>query len=321
MHHSSSRALVFVFVLVGLVMSPSRAVAEDDDRAAAQALYDEALADMDRSDFAVARKKLEEVVQRVPEAGGAKVTLAECYESLGLLASAWSMYQVAATLAVEQGQSARAEKAQARIAALEPRLAKVRIEVPPDVAAIDGLAIARDALPVGRKDWGQFIPIDVGEHDVTASAPGYASFRKRFEITQDGQSVTVKVAFAAVRTAQPNPPKPKIAARAGPEGERGWQMPLGVTALAVGGAGIVVGAVMGGLSISRRESSPDAQGDVDLRQEGLTFGNVSIATLIPGVVLAVGGIILMVTAPSTAAEQTAFEIDVSPEGLSLAGSF
>jgi hypothetical protein len=238
---------------------------------------------------------------------------------------------------VEQGQSARAEKAQARIAALEPRLAKVRIEVPADVAAIDGLAIAHDAVAMGREDWGKFVPVDVGKHDVTASAPGHDSFRKRFEITKDGQSVTVKVEFATAKAVQPNAPKPTASLVDKPDGERSWQMPLGIAALAVGGAGIVLGAVMGGLAISRKNASNEEGGcnddaaedadvcskpeGVELREEGMTFGNVSTGAFVAGAVLAAGGVVLMVTAPSDDVEASALELRVSPGGMSLVGAF
>jgi hypothetical protein len=101
---------------VSLLLLAPPAVAQDD--AAAERLYEVATAAMDKGDYATACPKLEEVVRLVPDGIGAKLTLAECYEGAGRLASAWAVYGTARAVAAKAGQPDREKKAAAKERAL-----------------------------------------------------------------------------------------------------------------------------------------------------------------------------------------------------------
>jgi thioredoxin-like negative regulator of GroEL len=98
------------------------------DVAAAQALYDKAVEQMAAKSFAEACPKLEEVTRLMPEGLGAKLTLAECYEGQGKLASAWLQYALveAAAGRADQGERQRlaGERAAAPVASASGAVAK-----------------------------------------------------------------------------------------------------------------------------------------------------------------------------------------------------
>src|SRR5687767_9621195 len=112
-------------IILALALSPSVASAQSDDRQAAQALYERAVELMAQKAYADACPKLEEVTRLVPDGLGAKLTLAECWEGAGKLASAYVAYAQVETLAGRKGDADRQKLASERAAALKPRLAKV----------------------------------------------------------------------------------------------------------------------------------------------------------------------------------------------------
>lgn len=286
--------------------------------AAAQALYDKASAEMDVKNYASACPTLEEVTRLIPEGLGAKLTLAECYEGLGKLASAWSAYTLVEELAKKAGQDERARKAARKAAALLPGLATLTIQVPEEVRAIPGLAITHRQTPVGEAQWGTPLPVDAGEHEVEITAPGRKRATQRVTVAADGARVALVVkpleaeaspAPPAARAAVPPAPVPLTkAADAAPP--RPWQRPVGLVATTVGALGVGASAVLGGLALSRNGQSNadnhcfpnnrcDATG-LKLRDEARAFSSASIAALIAGGVVLGGGVVVLLTAPRAA---------------------
>src|SRR5690242_14919661 len=138
-----ARTLGILTLSLGL-LAPAFARAQPVDSrkaAAAQALYDQATSEMDAKRYATACPKLEEVTRLIPEGLGAKLTLGECYESQGRLASAWTQYTLVSASAVKAGQSERSQRAAAKAAAIEPRLARLSLDVPEATRTVSGLAI------------------------------------------------------------------------------------------------------------------------------------------------------------------------------------
>ena len=80
------------------------------------------------------------------EGVGARITLAECYEGWGKLASAWTQYVAAEAMATNANQEERAKKAAAKAAAIKPRLATLTIQVPETLRKTPGLAVQRDGV-------------------------------------------------------------------------------------------------------------------------------------------------------------------------------
>jgi hypothetical protein len=324
-----------IALAVALAAAPEMARADGmaEREAAAQALYDSATALMDARDYASACPKLEEVTNLVPEGLGARLTLAECYEGAGKLASAWTQYAIVAPRAARAGQQVRREKAEAKMAELGARVAKLTIVVDPSLTRLEGLEIARDGVTVGRAQWGEAVPIDGGEHLITARAPGKQPWSRPVTI-EDGGAVSVAL-DRLVDAPAPKPAKPREAAPAPPllpdKPARPWQAPLG---FAVGGLGLAsagVGFVFGGLAVGKQS---DASNECDrnlvctarglsLRRDGRTLGNASTGLLVVGGVLAATGVVLIATAPSSKprahADRASASLSIGLGTLSIAG--
>jgi hypothetical protein len=309
----------------------------------AQALYEQATSEMDAGSYASACPKLEEVTRLIPDGIGAKLTLARCYEKVGKLASAWAQYALVAAMAARPGQEERARTAKAKAESLKPRLAHVTVDVPEDVRAVPGLTITCDSAPVGAPQWGLPLPMDVGEHTLIVSAPGRTPWTAPFSIKEDGASISILVKSPLLdRPSAPPPERPQGAAPpptrprgapplperpqgAAPPPTRQFQRPLGVAAMALGGAGLVAGGVLGGLAISRWNESNDGHcglddrcDDVglDLRSDAVVFGDASTAAFIAGGVVLAAGVTLFATAPSRSAARARMSL---PEGGIVTG--
>jgi hypothetical protein len=323
------------------VVAPAQARGQvDPQRAlAAQALYEQATAEMDAGSYASACRKLEEVTKLVPEGLGAKLTLGQCYEALGKRASAWTQYAFVEAMAAKAGQEERSKEAGARAAALKPQLAMLAIEVPEEARSSPGLVITRDGVPVGEAQWGLAVPVDAGSHEVTATAPGRKPWKQTVDVPRDGEKLSVRVKALEV--------EPSVVSKGpGPVGDpatqRPWQRPLGIGVMALGGAGVAAGAVLGGLALSKNGASNrdnhcdaldrcDATG-IDLRKQAVGLGNGSTAAIVAGAVVLAGGVALFVTAPAAATKEErsgaapgagrwSARVELLPGGVRLKGSW
>ena len=129
---------------------PARAQGEGERAAAAQALFDEAMRLMKAEQTAAACPKLEES-QRLDPGMGTEFRLAECYEKVGKLASAWAKFVSVADSAAVARLSERETVARQRAQALVPRLSKLVISVPREVAATPGWRCSATASRSARR--------------------------------------------------------------------------------------------------------------------------------------------------------------------------
>lgn len=311
-------------VAVACLLAPAIAIAEPakgspEGAAAAQSLFAEARALMQKAAYAEACPKLEESL-RLDAGLGTQFNLADCNEHIGKIASAWAGFLDVAASAKASRQAEREKLARKRALALEPRLPKLVIEADAN-ANKEGLEIARDGNPVGAPSWGAAIAVDPGAHDVVASAPGKRSWRTVVQ-TFEGQTTRVAVprdlpvAVEATRSdaaparaaQQPTTVRqPVVTEFPEPIVEKpgSTQRTLGFVVGGVGLAGLAIGGGFGLSSLSKRS---DAEGHCNaddacdptglrLRDDALRAGNVAtIATIAGGAALA-GGILLVLTAP------------------------
>lgn len=329
-------------VIVGTVclVQNARAQSNDSDKvAAAQALYDEAVVAMDAKDYAKACPKLAEAVRLVPEGIGAKLTLAECFEASGKLASAWSQYAVAASMADRAGQKERAASASARANDLKGKLAYLTIEVPRTVSAIPKVSITRGDVQVGEGQWFTPLPIDVGTYEIVVTAPGYKQWMQQIVIAKDGESAKIRVEAPPIDQSEKAAEERKQAAKivfVEQAAKRPWQKPLGFALIGVGGASLVAGAVVGVLAIQKNSEANDGPcnakdictyAGVDLRHNAVALGNGSTIAVVVGGTLALGGVVLVATSQAKGKENNvlpsglAATIEVVPSGLRLRGTF
>ena len=308
-------------------------------RTVAEGLYDEADAAMARNDFTSACPKLEKVVQMVSPGIGAKLTLGECYEGSGKLASAWMSYTSAANAAFHAGQVERQREAQELADALKPRIAQLKILVPQPMQALPGLEIRRDGVLVESWKLGVALPMDKGIYSIVVTATDRQREQRTIEIKSDG--VTYSMAFTELRrvaAVEIVPPKP-VVERAG-ESVRSAPAPNPAPAPIMRRDEAPFVAATG---LERVESPSNAQRNIGGVMAGVGFisavvcaslgikalqtdGDVSIyktSALVTGVAgagLLTIGVALLATAPSTPQAPTA-RLAVGPRGVALHGTW
>ena len=166
-----------------------------DDKALATILFQEGRAMMAAGRVPEACLKLEES-QRLDPGGGTLLNLALCHEHEGRLARSWSEFIEAELVARGDGRGDREVEAASHVRALEPRLPRLPIVVPP-AAQVEGLEIERDGRAVGRGAWSTAIPVDGGEHVIRATALGREPFRTTVVIAAESDAKTVEIPVLA----------------------------------------------------------------------------------------------------------------------------
>src|SRR5579859_7001050 len=110
----STRRCLWALILGALAFPwPASAAPTACDKAAAQALFEDAIKLMANKSYDEACRKLEES-QRLDAAMGTRYQLAQCYEATGRIASAWAAFVEVADLAREAGQGSREKAARER---------------------------------------------------------------------------------------------------------------------------------------------------------------------------------------------------------------
>ncbi len=182
-----ARALGSALALVaalGVSSAPSVALAANP---AAEALFQDGKSLMEQGRYSEACPKLEES-RKLEYNMVTEFRLAECYEQIGKTASAWSAYTSVANKAAKTGEEEREQVARNRARALEPRLARLRIDV---ANPVDGMRVTQDGVEVGQGAWGSDVPVDPGEILITACAPGRQEWKQRVAVYRGYEQVTV----------------------------------------------------------------------------------------------------------------------------------
>ncbi|WP_437585719.1 hypothetical protein [Sorangium sp. So ce1000] len=315
------RAVALLSALAALAsLAPAARAAEPtrEERAAAVALFDEGRALMAAGKHAEACPKFAES-HAIDPGIGTLFNLSDCYERTGKIATAWIGFRDVAAASLSAGQMERERVARARAAALEPRLSRLQIVVPPE-AAIAGLGLTRDGVAVGRALWGTAVPLDPGEHRIAAAAPGHEPWEVKVTIDKPGVvSVTVPALERATEPGSASggasvtavaPPKVRPLP-SGPRSEQGGSVrkPLGIVGVGLGVVGLGVGTALGFTAKSTFDEATEGghcdeagrcvdQTGLDLRDDAVAKGNIGTVVFIAGAALAVGGAVLWITAPS-----------------------
>lgn len=318
LQHTRTRTSTFSLVLVvssltALCGVPAPAFA-DDKKAQAIELFDAARALTAQGRHPEACPKYEDS-QKLDPAIGTLFYWAECLEKTGRLASAFASYTEVAEQAGEAKMPDKEKYAGERAAALKIRLTRLLILVPEDVKSAPGLEIKRDGTVVGPSLWGTALPVDSGKHEISVSANGKRQWSSVVEAAGEGSTVTVTIpslkeepTVGPILSAAPSAAPSTVPVTAAESAQWGGQRIAGVVALGAGAAGLVVGGILGGLALGKDSEAkgfcrPDAptlcsaQG-VALDQDVKTFGTVSTVALIAGGVVAGGGLVLFLAAPS-----------------------
>lgn len=350
------RSIALIAVLVATVNLAGTAShaqdSSDRERAATRQLGIDGLKLYQAGDYAAALEQF----QRAHELVGLTTSglwTARCLAKLGRLVEAAERYLEVTRMTlpadarpkhVDAQREARQEREE-----LLPRIPKVTLRVlgPNEtvVAQLDGKAVPSALLGVSQ-------PVDPGSHHFEAAA-GQAQAEERFSVAVgDERDVVLRLHLAsgAPLTGSPPPkggsappPPPTDHDGAGADGGSAGpnaQGTIGWIAVGLGGAGVILGAITGGLAADKHSSlsdhcpdgrcAPEWHDDVDAYD---TLRPISSVGLIAGGVLLATGLTLVLTAPSdqsqddqsqddqSSDDQLSVTVIVTPELIGISGTF
>jgi hypothetical protein len=237
--------------------APARGQGGGTGEALAASLFEEGRSLMNAGRMAEACAKFEES-ERLVRAPGTLLNLAVCHEQVGKIATAWAEFRQSESWALRDGRQDRAVLAQDHMRALEPRLPRLVVTVPPASDA-PSLVVRVDASELGRAAWGSPFPVDPGRHVVEAEAPGKRPWSGSVTIESEGESEALSVPpLEDVPSPAPGPAAPRSESPAPPE----TGLPARrVAALVLGGAGVAAFLVGGyfGLSAIAKHNDSNAE--------------------------------------------------------------
>ena len=297
------------------------------DVAQAEALFNAAKALLDGGQDAEACAKFAQSKRLAPGLG-VTLYLADCYERIGRVASAWTEFRAAEGLARERNDK-RADVARDRAQALEPKLNRLIVTVAPTVPHA-GLQVLLDGSPVSSEEWGLPTPVDPGDHVVVVSSQGRTRRTITAHLGAENLHTTIRVDSLDEPAPAPEPPPPppvvapvappSIVVPAAPPPEVAPEAPSDTGAtrrwigIGVGAAGVVGIAVGSGLGLAAESKvnqsnatgngctkSPDqciagSYGE-SLRTSAVGMATASTVFFVIGAAAIAGGAVLYFTAP------------------------
>jgi hypothetical protein len=277
------------------------------DQASAQTLFDAGRRLIAQGNFVEACPKFLES-QRLDPGVGTLLNLADCYEHIGRLASAWTNFLDAAGLAHSSKEVEREKMARERAALLEPRLSKLTIAVSPD-SDVPDLEIKRDGSLVGRVSWNIPMPVDAGTYSIEAKARGKKPWRTSIEVRGEGAEVGTTIRLEDSLEVLASAHSDEGAAPETPHPSDGRTQRT--VALVVGGAGLVglgLGAIFAVNAKSRYDESrgncnpqdPNRcnPSGLDQRDSARSMGNAATVAVSLGAAALATGTILYFVAPT-----------------------
>ena len=348
---SRRAGLTFTVLSLALLTSALPAQAQEENVAAARSLGVQGvkLAEEGKCKEAIEKLERAEALYHAPTILG---RLGECQVNVGLIVKGTENLNKV----VREQLPANAPKAfvdaQARARGVLdqalPRIAFLTVNIEPAGTAVD---VTVGGTPVPRALIGAERPTDPGTHEVVASAQGYLPGKATVTLGEGKhEAVTLKLTPDPNAAAAPPPgttPEPAPGGAPAP-GAGGTATPVtqppqadsggggGKTAgwvlLGIGGAGIVVGAITGGIAMGQAgdlkdkcdDTTPDncSQDDIDSTNSLAMVSNVGFGV---GAVAAVVGVILLATSggskESAALQQPKVRPYLGLGNAGLTGSF
>lgn len=300
------------------VLSAAPATSWAQDLAAADALFNKGLADMEAGRFDTACPAIGESYRLDPR-GGTLFTLAECEAKAGKIATAVARYedylQFFSRLTPQQQkkQLGREKIAAEQKQALSQDVPLLTLILPP--TAPQDTHVLRDGVELARPALGIPLPVDPGEHVIVVQVPGQPPSEHRVTLLKK-EKKTLQLEVKVVKKVEPPPPGPKVEipppppeppSNTGPSGRRVGAYVLG----GVGVASLVIGGVTGGMVFAKKGTITSNCDGPDCNRTGFdavngakTLGLVSTVTFIAGGASLVTGAVLFFTEPKNPRAKT-----------------
>jgi serine/threonine-protein kinase len=274
-----------------------------DAKTTAEALFQEARQLLEAGRWEEACPKLAASLRLDPSANGTRLNLARCWTKTGKVASAWTTAREALAEARRAADTKRATAAQDLLAEVEPLLPKLAVKVTPSRAPT-GLVVFRDGVRIDPAAWGLAVPVDPGDHVVSAEAPGKTTWSARVH-TEPRQLSEIEVpSLRDAPVSSGPPPSPEKPTEPAPSSSS--QRIFGVTLGGVGIVGLGLGTFFGLRASSTWGESQRTCVDLTcdpaghrLAEDASSQATISTVAFAAGAALLVGGILLWLTAPST----------------------
>ena len=302
-----TRGLIATILVVGCWATPARA--DDSAHDKAVVAFQEGRKYIEAGNCDAAITKLRESLSFEPSVG-ARLSLADCFEASDPLA-AWRMLKDAANLAYINADD-RLPLAETRAAALEKRLATIRVSVPQATLEQPGFELRIDGELIDKFHYRTgVIATKPGKHVVEASAP----LRHFAQQVNADTGSTAQVSVHLERDTCATGPM-TAGAGAAPvtlvaESPGSARRTFGLAIAGAGVAGLASGVVFGILTLNKKSKIDDlcggnagdckaSPGSVDPeRQSATTTATISTASFIAGGVAVLGGGLLYFTAPAS----------------------
>jgi hypothetical protein len=316
---------------------PRDASAQVSDKAMAESLFRDAQELKKAGNVAAACARFEQS-QKLEAKLGTLLNLATCHEDLGRTATAWGEFLEAAGQAGRAGEEKRAEYAREHAKTLEAKLSKI-VFVRHDVGGGE-LTFAIDGRALDAGIAGAPLPVDPGKHTLAVTAAGRQPWVADVNVPAGPVLVTIDVpALAATPVASapaPAPPPPaassappRPAEPPPPRRKDDGGLPVASTvAFSIGGAGALLGAVTGGVSLAMTSSlkskctnkiCPDAE--LSKLSTANTVANVSnVGFAVAGAGLLTGLVVMLVASPSRD-DRALTVVPIGTAGAGLSGRF
>jgi hypothetical protein len=283
---------------LALVSIPAVATAQpsDADKDTARALAQEGQDALDRRDFTTASDRFGRAGKLV-HAPTLTLGLARAQVGLGKLVLAQEIYESVLREELPPGAPPAFVKA---ITDAKRELDTLKPRIPGVIISVSGASSARvslDGAPVPSAWLGMSRPVDPGRHVVRADAEGFAPAESTVTVVEHKTEKVALTLVPGAATAPPGGPPPSASGGS-------TRRTLGFAALGVGGAGLLVGAIIGGVEVAKHgelskncpgsQCPPSEYGTLDSYH---SLSNVPVVGFALGGVLAATGVALVVTAP------------------------
>ncbi len=328
--------LLLLATLAVAAATTSNAAAQNDVAAAA-ALYQEGKKLAKAGQFEAACPKFEASYQ-LDEQLGTLMNLADCFDNLHKVATAWARWSDALEWAKRVDAKDRVKFIEGRLKETEAKLPKVTIRVTNPVPA---LSIHRGEVVVEEPMWGVALPVDPGPLEVTV-VRGDKVLERRAVEAKLAEVTVVDLDLAAIERrhgvvgpppAPPVPPPPSPEPASEPYDPTHRNVGLIVGAVGLTGVLVAAGLEIAALVKKGQAEEPDACVNKFCSPEGLadaetaaTFAEVGQWVGIASLAVLAVGVTVFLTAPAEDddADATArISPWVGPDGagVSVGGSF